>query len=130
MKHTACMVWLGMAGVLCLPHVFSAQELAAVNVPILRIDVSYLMLDTKHELVGKLDEANLATDLLKKQRVLARSGTATVFRQFSFSSLSEEKAMVQLSREAVVVTARRAGQCRNAHPASRDGITNPTAATG
>ncbi|MFP6676707.1 MAG: hypothetical protein VB878_16605 [Pirellulaceae bacterium] len=77
MKHTACMVWLGMAGVLCLPHVLSAQELAAVNVPILRIDVSYLMLDTKHELVGKLDEANLATDLLKKQRVLVRSGTAT-----------------------------------------------------
>ena len=82
------------------------------SVPILQVDLSYLSLNPQHELVGKLDEENLAEDILKKQNVLAGAGAALVMRRISVTSLGEEEIMIQMGREVSVVTGRQVGAGR------------------
>jgi hypothetical protein len=74
--------------------------------PILQIDLSYLRLDTEHDLVQRLDEESLAANVIKNQYVLAGAGAATVFRRFSVITVGEEEAMVQLGRRVTVITGR------------------------
>lgn len=83
-----------------------ADDGGANATPILEIDVSFFSLDTTHELVGKLDAENLATDLLEKRRVLASSGAAPIIRRFAVTTLDEEQVMIQLARVVSVVTGR------------------------
>jgi hypothetical protein len=91
-------IFLTLALTVSLSSNIQAEEGAAI----LRIDTSFLILDPDHDLVGKLDEAQLAIDVLEKASELSRSGPSQFYRKISITTLGDAQATVQLGRQISV----------------------------